>query len=109
MLTSCPTEPSSVAGAPAVLGPVVDPISRRSPADLPCRVQDPDLWFADTPAHLERAKEFCAGCPTRVGCLAGAISRREPWGVWGGQIFERGHVVARKRPRGRPRKNDIVA
>ncbi|MBR7560709.1 WhiB family transcriptional regulator, partial [Mycobacterium tuberculosis] len=28
-----------------------------------------------------------------------------PWGVWGGEIFERGAVIARKRPRGRPRKN----
>jgi WhiB family redox-sensing transcriptional regulator len=40
-------------------------------------------------------------------CLAGALARREPWGVWGGQIFERGTVVARKRPRGRPRKADV--
>ena len=109
MLSSCPTGPSSAASANVVLGCVVDPISRRSPADLPCRVQDPDLWFADTPAQLKLAKTLCGGCPARVGCLAGAISRREPWGVWGGQIFERGHVVARKRPRGRPRKNDIAA
>ena len=84
-------------------------MSRRSPADLPCLVNDADLWFADSPAQLEVAKTFCAGCPVSVGCLAGAISRREPWGVWGGQIFERGRVVARKRPRGRPRKHDIAA
>jgi WhiB family redox-sensing transcriptional regulator len=25
--------------------------------------------------------------------------------VWGGEIFEKGNVVARKRPRGRPRKD----
>jgi WhiB family redox-sensing transcriptional regulator len=25
--------------------------------------------------------------------------------VWGGEIFERGVIVARKRPRGRPRKD----
>ena len=109
MLTSCPTERRSVASAAVVIGPVVDPISRRSPADLPCRVQDPDLWFADAPAHLELAKQFCAGCPARVACLAGAIGRQEPWGVWGGEIFDGGQIVARKRPRGRPRKNDIAA
>lgn len=86
----------------AVLG--LDPLSRRSPADLPCRVQDADLWFADTPAELEQAKAFCTDCPARQICLSGAIERREPWGVWGGEIFERGSVVARKRPRGRPRK-----
>lgn len=109
MLTRARTEPSSVAGASAVLGTVVDPISRHSPADLPCRTQDPDLWFAETPAKLEQAKELCTDCPARVGCLAGALSRREPGGVWGGEIFDRGRIVARKRPRGRPRKNAVAA
>ncbi|MFC3448857.1 WhiB family transcriptional regulator [Amycolatopsis speibonae] len=75
---------------------------------LPCRSGDADLWFAESPAELERAKAFCADCPVRSACLAGALSRREPWGVWGGEIFERGVVVARKRPRGRPRKNPVV-
>ena len=86
-----------------------EPISRRSPADLPCRVQDPDLWFAEAPAELERAKAFCADCPARLACLAGALHRREPWGVWGGEIFDHGRIIARKRPRGRPRKTDIAA
>jgi WhiB family redox-sensing transcriptional regulator len=45
-------------------------------------------------------------CPARLACLAGALERREPWGVWGGEIFERGVIIARKRPRGRPRKDD---
>ncbi|WP_026453660.1 WhiB family transcriptional regulator [Saccharomonospora iraqiensis] len=73
--------------------------------DLPCRAGDADLWFAEAPAELERAKHLCGDCPVRSSCLAGALARREPWGVWGGEIFERGAVVARKRPRGRPRKN----
>jgi WhiB family transcriptional regulator, redox-sensing transcriptional regulator len=71
---------------------------------LPCRVEDPELWFAETPAQLELAKTFCTDCPVREACLAGALQRAEPWGVWGGEIFERGAVIARKRPRGRPRK-----
>jgi WhiB family redox-sensing transcriptional regulator len=71
---------------------------------LPCRVQDPDLWFAERPADLEQAKRLCAGCPVRAACLAGALDRAEPWGVWGGEIFDRGVVIARKRPRGRPPK-----
>ncbi|TDP89054.1 WhiB family transcriptional regulator [Labedaea rhizosphaerae] len=75
---------------------------------LPCRVGDPDLWFAETPADLERAKNLCADCPVRSECLAGALARHEPWGVWGGEIFERGVVIARKRPRGRPRKEDAA-
>jgi WhiB family transcriptional regulator, redox-sensing transcriptional regulator len=76
--------------------------------ELPCRQYDPDLWFADAPADLEVAKALCGGCPLRVECLAGAIERAEPWGVWGGEIFERGAIVARKRPRGRPRKEDLA-
>ncbi len=76
--------------------------------DLPCRRFDPDLWFADSPAELELAKSLCGNCPVRVECLAGAVERAEPWGVWGGEIFERGAVVPRKRPRGRPRKEDLA-
>ena len=71
---------------------------------LPCRVQDPDLWFAESPAKLEQAKLLCQDCPVRAACLAGALERAEPWGVWGGEIFDRGVVIARKRPRGRPPK-----
>ncbi|GAA4665276.1 MULTISPECIES: WhiB family transcriptional regulator [Amycolatopsis] len=76
--------------------------------DLPCRSGDADLWFAEAPADLERAKRLCADCPIRESCLAGALDRREPWGVWGGEIFERGVIVARKRPRGRPRKHPVA-
>jgi WhiB family redox-sensing transcriptional regulator len=57
---------------------------------------------------LELAKSLCLDCPVRVECLAGALERQEPWGVWGGEIFERGAVIARKRPRGRPRKADLA-
>src|SRR4051812_8252503 len=77
-------------------------------SDLPCRTFDPDLWFSDAPAELELAKSLCVDCPVRVECLAGAVERAEPWGVWGGEIFERGAVVPRKRPRGRPRKEDVA-
>ena len=71
---------------------------------LPCREADRDLWFAERPDQLELAKALCADYPVRDACLAGALERGEPWGVWGGEIFERGAVIARKRPRGRPRK-----
>ena len=76
---------------------------------LPCRVNDSDLWFAESPAELERAKQLCTDCPIRLACLDSAVSRQEPWGVWGGEIFEHGTVIPRKRPRGRPRKEDVVA
>lgn len=73
-------------------------------SDLPCQTHEADLWFSETPVGLEEAKMRCAPCPVRSDCLAGALDRREPWGVWGGEIFERGVVIGRKRPRGRPRK-----
>ena len=76
--------------------------------EVPCRKFDPDLWFSDSPAQLELAKSLCGDCPLRLECLAGAVERAEPWGVWGGEIFERGAVVPRKRPRGRPRKQDLA-
>lgn len=72
---------------------------------FPCQAADPDLWFAEDPADLERAKAMCLDCPLRQSCLQAAVERGEPWGVWGGEIFDRGVVIPRKRPRGRPRKN----
>ncbi len=69
---------------------------------LPCQQQNPQLWFSDLPADLEQAKAHCAPCPIRGSCLAGALERHEPHGVWGGEIFTRGAITARKRPRGRP-------
>ena len=77
-------------------------------SELPCRQNDPDLWFAELPADLEVAKALCGPCPVKAECLAGALERAEPWGVWGGEIFEHGVVVPRKRPRGRPRKEDLA-
>ena len=76
---------------------------------LPCHAADPDLWFAEDPADLEQAKALCGDCPVRKACLAAALDRAEPWGVWGGEILERGTVLARKRPRGRPRKDEVAA
>lgn len=70
----------------------------------PCSTQ-PDLFFAEHPAALDRARELCATCPLVAACLSGALEREEPHGVWGGQIFVQGQVVATKRGRGRPRKD----
>jgi WhiB family transcriptional regulator, redox-sensing transcriptional regulator len=44
----------------------------------------------------------------RRACVRGAIARREPWDVWGGEIFDNGVIISRKRPRGRPRKTDLL-
>lgn len=84
---------------------VLDPTSSVVGPDAPCHSGDPELWFADTPDGVETAKALCLDCPLRQACLAGALERREPWGVWGGELLLSGVVVPRKRPRGRPRKN----
>jgi WhiB family redox-sensing transcriptional regulator len=87
---------------------LVVPIGRRAPLGLPCQVHDAELWFAESPADLERTKALCAECPVGLACLAGAMRRREPAGVWGGQIFQDGVVLPFKRSRGRPRKHSAV-
>src|SRR5215468_1353224 len=94
--------PIQVMPSPASLA---GPIGSRA---LPC-ADDPDLFFAESPDDVELAKSLCSDCPVRARCLAGAVERREPWGVWGGELFIRGEIVARKRGRGRPRKTDVAA
>ena len=85
----------------------VDVLLQRVPegVTLRCWDESPDLFFAESPADVERAKAVCVDCPIRSACLSGAIDRREPWGVWGGELIVAGRVVARKRPRGRPPKS----
>jgi WhiB family transcriptional regulator, redox-sensing transcriptional regulator len=64
-----------------------------------------DIFFSDELQDIAQAKAICAECPALVPCLEGALARREPWGVWGGQLFLNGKILASKRRRGRPPKN----
>ena len=57
---------------------------------IPCRDYDAELWFAERPEDVEFAKSLCGTCPARAACLAGALERSEPWGVWGGQLLVHG-------------------
>jgi WhiB family redox-sensing transcriptional regulator len=79
------------------------PQHRNAGSAVPCQ-SEPDLFFAEHPRDHERAKRLCRRCPLRTGCLAGALERREPWGVWGGELVIDGVVTAFKRGRGRPPK-----
>jgi len=63
------------------------------------------LFFSEQIDDIARAKAICALCPVAEPCFQGALERREPWGVWGGQLFANGKVLAQKRRRGRPPKN----
>jgi len=78
------------------------PVASYTPSRTPC-LDNPDLFFAESPADITRAKLLCAQCPVTEACLAGALERAEPWGVWGGELVLRGTIVASKRGRGRPR------
>jgi WhiB family redox-sensing transcriptional regulator len=64
-----------------------------------------ELFFSEQLDDIARAKGICAECALREPCLEGAVDRREPWGVWGGQLFVNGKILPFKRKRGRPPKN----
>jgi len=64
-----------------------------------------DLFFSEELGEIAAAKRICAECPVIAPCLEAAIRRGEPWGVWGGQLFYNGRILAKKRRRGRPPKN----
>ena len=78
--------------------------SARQPA-TPCAGPASALFFPEDAGDADAAKALCAGCGSRRSCLAGALERREPWGVWGGELFKDGVVIRHRRPRGRPRKH----
>ena len=63
------------------------------------------LFFSDEIPDIIEAKRICSTCPLAAPCLEGALERREPWGVWGGQLLVNGRILAQKRKRGRPPKN----
>jgi WhiB family redox-sensing transcriptional regulator len=80
-------------------------------ADAQCRMGDDgltELFFSDQIPEIAMAKAICAECSLVKPCLEGALERREPWGVWGGQLFANGQILAQKRRRGRPPKNRSV-
>ena len=75
-----------------------------SPEDLvqaECRKHDPELFVPDgigrpSSAQINQAKTVCHQCPIRLTCLQDALKRGEPWGVWGGELFQAGYVVPEK-------------
>ena len=63
------------------------------------------LFFSEELQDIATAKRICASCPVMEQCLEGALARKEPLGVWGGQLFQNGKVLLAKRRRGRPPKH----
>lgn len=77
-------------------------------ADAACAENDGEhaaKFFSDELTDIAMAKRICAGCPAIEQCLEGALARKEPLGVWGGQLFSGGKILTAKRRRGRPPKN----
>jgi hypothetical protein len=62
------------------------------------------LFFSENAMDTARAKAICARCEVRDLCLARALERAEPYGVWGGEFLIDGEIVVAKRGRGRPRR-----
>ena len=57
-----------------------------------CRDRDLlDVFFSEAPGAIAQAKSICAECPIRESCLQGALERREPGGIWGGELIRNGH------------------
>lgn len=54
-----------------------------------CMGTDPEMWFSPHPLDVADCLKVCAGCPVRKACLAGAVRRRELYGIWGGRLFSR--------------------
>lgn len=62
------------------------------------------MFFSEDLPQIAAAKKMCATCPVMEMCLESALDRNEQFGVWGGQLFDNGKIVAIKRRRGRPPK-----
>ncbi|MFB7618757.1 WhiB family transcriptional regulator [Kitasatospora sp. NPDC056181] len=75
--------------------------------DLPgaaCAGVDPELFFPGDEDEFadRRARQICAGCPVRDMCLALALKRGEPHGIFGGlDPAERRALARRERRNGR--------
>ncbi len=90
-----------------MLAEAIDDISPAVRAAAACNDLQGSLtgvFFSEELQDIAAAKAICATCPVIVECLEGAIDRHEPWGVWGGQMFLNGKILATKRRRGRPPK-----
>jgi len=91
-----------------MLAELIDDISPAVRANAACNDLQGSLtgvFFSEELQDIAAAKAICASCPVMLDCLEGAIARHEPWGVWGGQMFLNGKILATKRRRGRPPKH----
>jgi WhiB family redox-sensing transcriptional regulator len=62
-----------------------------------CRNLDTSMFFPDTEADADAAKDVCAQCPVREACLEYALATRQHDGVWGGLTESERRRVRRRR------------
>lgn len=79
--------------APPAPPPPAPPV--RVLAGPPCTRENPELFFPEflAAADVAKARAVCAPCPVRRACLAGALARAEPHGIWGGEVLGNGRVI----------------
>jgi WhiB family redox-sensing transcriptional regulator len=70
-------------------------------AELPCKTNDPDLWFpigtsGPAVAQAELAAQLCGPCPIRTACLQRALDLNAE-GVWGGATEPERRQMLRRR------------
>jgi hypothetical protein len=53
-------------------------------------IHDPEIFFPMKGQSQKKAKAVCAACPVRMHCETYAEQAREPAGIWGGKIRQRG-------------------
>lgn len=73
--------------------------------DAVCRGLDPELFYPVTEAgpgraQVDQAKQVCRRCPVSPECLAEALSRDEPFGVWGGTSAGERRAIKRRKAGG---------
>lgn len=49
-----------------------------------CAQTDPDAFYPEKGETTRDAKRICVRCVVSDDCLAYAIRRQEPYGIWGG-------------------------
>ncbi len=49
-----------------------------------CRDEDREIFYPTRGVSTAPAKKVCARCPVTNECLAYALERRDPYGIWGG-------------------------
>ena len=101
-----PVEPVDRLALDLPIGPSRDPVDIHIAKKARCadpRASYTSLFFSENAMDTARAKAICSRCEVRDLCLARALERKEPYGVWGGEFLIDGEIVVAKRGRGRPR------